>query len=69
MRSLNKLAIWLDRRGQGRVLAPIWGPWSGIGMVSDLEDHLGARGLGMISPEVGVAALLDELLHGRKGRR
>ncbi|MGC8640896.1 MAG: SDR family NAD(P)-dependent oxidoreductase [Isosphaeraceae bacterium] len=64
---LNKLAIWLDRRMPGRVIAPIWGPWSGIGMVSDLEAHLGARGLGMISPEVGVMALLDELLHGRKG--
>ena len=65
--SLNKLAIWLDRRWPGRVVAPIWGPWSGIGMVSDLEDHLGSRGLGMISPEVGVAALVNELVRGRKG--
>ena len=48
--SLNKLAIWLDRRWPGRVVAPIWGPWSGVGMVSDLENHLGSRGLGMISP-------------------
>lgn len=64
---LNKLAIWLDRRTQGRVVAPIWGPWSGIGMVSDLEVHLSARGLGMISPEDGVKALVDELLQGRKG--
>ena len=65
--ALNKLAIWLDRRWPGRVVAPIWGPWSGIGMVSDLEDHLGSTGLGMISPEAGVAALVNELLHGRKG--
>ena len=65
--ALNKLAIWLDRRWPGRVVAPIWGPWSGIGMVSDLEDHLGSRGLGMISPEVGVAALVNELVRGRKG--
>jgi len=65
--SLNKLAIWLDRRWPGRVVAPIWGPWSGIGMVSDLEDHLGSRGLGMISPELGVAALVNELVRGRKG--
>ena len=65
--SLNKLAIWLDRRWPGRVVAPIWGPWSGIGMVSDLENHLGSRGLGMISPEVGVAALVNELVRGRKG--
>jgi hypothetical protein len=36
-------------------------------MVSDLEDHLGSTGLGMISPEAGVAALVNELLRGRKG--
>jgi malonyl CoA-acyl carrier protein transacylase/NAD(P)-dependent dehydrogenase (short-subunit alcohol dehydrogenase family)/acyl carrier protein len=65
--ALNKLAIWLDHRWPGRVVAPIWGPWSGIGMVSELEHHLGSRGLGMITPEVGVAALLNELLRGRKG--
>ena len=64
---LNKLAIWLDRRWPGRVVAPIWGPWSGIGMVSELEAHLGSQGLGMISPEVGVAALMNELVCGRKG--
>jgi hypothetical protein len=64
---LNKLAIWLDHRTPGRVVAPNWGPWSGIGMVSDLEAHLGARGLGMISPEAGVAALMDELARGHKG--
>ncbi len=34
----------------GRVLSVIWGPWSGVGMVSQLESHLGRRGLGMISP-------------------
>jgi acyl transferase domain-containing protein/NAD(P)H-dependent flavin oxidoreductase YrpB (nitropropane dioxygenase family)/NAD(P)-dependent dehydrogenase (short-subunit alcohol dehydrogenase family)/acyl carrier protein len=65
--AMNKLAIWLDRRWPGRVIAPIWGPWSGIGMVSELEDHFGSRGLGMISPELGVAALLNELLYGCKG--
>ena len=36
-------------------------------MVSDLEDHLGSRGLGMITPEVGVAAMVNELVRGRKG--
>ena len=48
--ALNKLAIWLDRRWPGRVVSMIWGPWSGVGMVSDLEGHLGRRGLGMIPP-------------------
>jgi acyl transferase domain-containing protein/NAD(P)H-dependent flavin oxidoreductase YrpB (nitropropane dioxygenase family) len=64
---LNKLAHWLDRRWPGRVVSLIWGPWSGVGMVSQLEDHLGRRGLGLIAPEVGSSLLLDELRHGRKG--
>ncbi len=54
--ALNKLAIWLDRRWPGRVVSVNWGPWSGVGMVSDLEEHLGRRGLGMIAPEAGCAA-------------
>ena len=64
---LNKLAVWLDRRWTGRVVAPNWGPWSSVGMVSELEAVLGERGLGMIDPKDGVAALMDELTHGRKG--
>jgi acyl transferase domain-containing protein/NAD(P)H-dependent flavin oxidoreductase YrpB (nitropropane dioxygenase family) len=65
--ALNKLAIWLDGRWPARVLSVIWGPWSGVGMVSDLEGHLGRRGLGMIAPEAGCAAFLNELEKGRKG--
>jgi acyl transferase domain-containing protein/NAD(P)H-dependent flavin oxidoreductase YrpB (nitropropane dioxygenase family) len=64
---LNKLAHWLDRRSAGRVLSVIWGPWSGVGMVSQLETHLGRRGLGMISPDEGPSLLVDELRYGRKG--
>lgn len=65
--ALNKFAIWLDRRWAGRVVSLIWGPWSGVGMVSDLEAHLGRRGLGMIPPEEGRSRLVDELRLGRKG--
>ena len=57
----------LDRHWPGRVVSVIWGPWSGVGMVSQLEGHLVRRGLGMISPEVGPTLLIDELRHGRKG--
>ncbi len=64
---LNKLAQWLDRRWSGRLVSVIWGPWSGVGMVSQLEGHLGRRGLGMIAPEVGRSLLVDELRFGRKG--
>ncbi len=64
---LSKLALWLDRRWPGRVVSMIWGPWSGVGMVSDLEGHLGGQGLGMIGPDRGRTLLLDELTGGRKG--
>jgi NAD(P)-dependent dehydrogenase (short-subunit alcohol dehydrogenase family) len=65
--ALNKLAVWLDRRWPGRVVSMIWGPWSGVGMVSDLEHHLVRRGLGMIDPSEGRSRLADELRFGRKG--
>jgi hypothetical protein len=64
---LNKLALWLDRRWPGRVVSLIWGPWSGVGMVSQLESLLGSRGLGLIAPDVGPTLLIDELRYGRKG--
>ena len=64
---LSKLAHWLDRRSSGRVLSVIWGPWSGVGMVSQLESHLGKRGLGMIFPDEGPSLLVDELRYGQKG--
>jgi NAD(P)-dependent dehydrogenase (short-subunit alcohol dehydrogenase family) len=64
---LGKLALDLDRRWPARVVAVAWGPWSGIGMVADLEKHLVQRGLRLISPEEGPALLVAELLHGRKG--
>jgi NAD(P)-dependent dehydrogenase (short-subunit alcohol dehydrogenase family) len=64
---LNKLALWLDRRWPGRVVSVIWGPWSGLGMVSDLEDHLHRQGLQLIPPELGPSRFLDELQAGAKG--
>jgi malonyl CoA-acyl carrier protein transacylase len=65
--ALNKLAVWLDRRWPSRVVSLIWGPWSGVGMVSDLEAHLGRRGLGMIHPTLGASKLAEELARGIKG--
>jgi NAD(P)-dependent dehydrogenase (short-subunit alcohol dehydrogenase family) len=64
---LTKLAAYLDRRWPARVVSVAWGPWSGIGMVSELEEHLGQRGLQMIPPAVGPLFLDEELTHGRKG--
>ena len=65
--ALNKLAIWVDRRWTCRVVSMNWGPWSNIGMVSDLEGHLGRQGFGMIDPQDGSKRLGDELDSGRKG--
>jgi hypothetical protein len=65
--ALNKLALWLDRRWPCRVVSVIWGPWSGVGMVSDLEGHFGRRGLGMIPPRLGAPRFADELARGPKG--
>jgi NAD(P)-dependent dehydrogenase (short-subunit alcohol dehydrogenase family) len=64
---LSKLAVDLDRRWPGRVVSIAWGPWSTIGMVSELEQHLGQRGLQMISPDIGPLFLDEELRLGRKG--
>lgn len=64
---LSKLAVDLDRRWPGRVISIAWGPWSTIGMVSELEQHLGQRGLQMIPPDLGPLFLDEELRLGRKG--
>ncbi|HEY7425063.1 MAG TPA: SDR family NAD(P)-dependent oxidoreductase [Gemmataceae bacterium] len=64
---LSKLAVQLDRRWPGRFVSLAWGPWSTIGMVSELEQHLGQRGLQMIPPDVGPLFLDEELRLGRKG--
>src|SRR5215207_2505074 len=64
---LTKLACDLDRRWPGRVVSVAWGPWAEVGMVADLEKHLVARGLKLISPEQGATFAADELAFGKKG--
>jgi NAD(P)-dependent dehydrogenase (short-subunit alcohol dehydrogenase family) len=64
---LAKLAAQLDRSWPGRVAAIIWGPWSQIGMVAELEQHLGQRGLALIPPAIGTLLFEEELAGGRKG--
>jgi acyl transferase domain-containing protein/NAD(P)H-dependent flavin oxidoreductase YrpB (nitropropane dioxygenase family)/NAD(P)-dependent dehydrogenase (short-subunit alcohol dehydrogenase family) len=66
---LSKLALALGRRWPGRVCSVAWGPWSGVGMVADLEKHLVRRGLRLIAPDEGPRLLVEELLFGRKGER
>lgn len=64
---LNKLALWLDRRWDCRVVSMIWGPWSGSGMAETIGDRFARRGIGMIDPVDGASRLADELLRGEKG--
>ena len=65
--ALDTLAEWLDHRTRARVVSIGWGPWSGFGMVSELEGHLRRRGFGLIPPEIGATRVTDELRAGRKG--
>ncbi len=48
----------------GRIVTIDWGPWGGGGMVSaELEREYARRGIGLVDPADGVAALLAELAH------
>ncbi len=65
--ALDKLALSLDERLAGRVVSINWGPWAGDGMVSDeLEREYARRGIGLIAPDGGVEAFVDELTDGHR---
>jgi NAD(P)-dependent dehydrogenase (short-subunit alcohol dehydrogenase family) len=60
--ALDELAEAANRSRPGRVVSIDWGPWAGTGMVSpELEREYSRRGIGLIDPEDGSQALLDEL--------
>jgi len=64
---LNKLAVDLDRKWPGRVVAVNWGAWD-AGMVSDeLRKLYAARDLYMIPVPDGVQFLENELRLGNRG--
>ncbi|MFJ5985719.1 SDR family oxidoreductase [Lentzea sp. NPDC092896] len=50
---------------QRRVVAVDWGPWAGAGMAVGLADEYARRGIGLIEPEQGVDALLNEIANGQ----
>ncbi len=65
---LDKLAGWLDARWPGRVASLLWGPWRAAGMASDeVQRRFAQRGIELVDPDRGAAALVDELERGRKG--
>ncbi len=60
--ALDELATVANVSRPVRTVSLDWGPWAGTGMVSpELEREYARRGIGLISCEDGVAALLDEL--------
>jgi NAD(P)-dependent dehydrogenase (short-subunit alcohol dehydrogenase family) len=66
---LNKLAIDLDARWPGRVVAINWGPWAKTGMVSaELQRQFAMRGVHLISIAAGCQALEREIMYGPKGQ-
>jgi NAD(P)-dependent dehydrogenase (short-subunit alcohol dehydrogenase family) len=65
--ALDKIALRLATRLDGRVVSVAWGPWGGAGMVSpELARQYASRGVGLIPPEHGAAALVDELVYGSR---
>lgn len=63
--ALDKLALALAGRVDGRVVSIDWGPWAGAGMVSPtLAREYARRGIELIDAERGVEALLAELGSG-----
>lgn len=65
---LNKLAVYLDCRWPGRVIAVNWGPWAKLGMVSaELQRQFADRGIELIASSDGCLRLDQELRWGRKG--
>lgn len=66
---LNKLAVSLDQRWPGRIVAVNWGPWAKAGMVSaELQRTFKDSGVRPIAPPAGREALDKELLYGQKGQ-
>ena len=64
--ALDKLALTLNRRIQGRAVSINWGPWEssghGSGMVSEeLEAEYARAGIGIIPLSDGVQSLITEL--------
>jgi acyl transferase domain-containing protein/NAD(P)H-dependent flavin oxidoreductase YrpB (nitropropane dioxygenase family)/NAD(P)-dependent dehydrogenase (short-subunit alcohol dehydrogenase family) len=65
---INKLAIYLDARWPGRVVAINWGPWETAGMVSrEVQNQFATRGVGLVAPAAGAAWFDLEIHKGRKG--
>jgi acyl transferase domain-containing protein/NAD(P)H-dependent flavin oxidoreductase YrpB (nitropropane dioxygenase family)/NAD(P)-dependent dehydrogenase (short-subunit alcohol dehydrogenase family)/acyl carrier protein len=65
---LSKLALLLDRKWPGRVVALSWGPWDKAGMVTpEIKQQFEAIGIEAVSIELGRWAFDAEIRFGSKG--
>ncbi len=66
---LNKLAVYLDSRWPGRVVAINWNPWAKAGMATaEALRQFAEQGIQAIEPTAGRRMLDEELGYGRKGQ-
>lgn len=66
---LNKLAVYLDSRWPGRVVAINWNPWAKAGMATaEALRQFAEQGIQAIEPSAGRRMLDEELGYGRKGQ-
>ncbi|TWP53976.1 SDR family NAD(P)-dependent oxidoreductase [Lentzea tibetensis] len=64
--ALDRMARFWATQTDARVVSVDWGPWAGAGMVSpELAAEYARRGVPLIDPEAGVAALLKEIAAGQ----
>ncbi|MGA7384363.1 MAG: SDR family NAD(P)-dependent oxidoreductase, partial [Methylocella sp.] len=65
---LSKLALHLDRKWPGRVVAISWGPWDKAGMVTpEIKRQFAALGIEAIPLDLGRWAFDAEIRFGSKG--
>lgn len=65
---VNELAVLLDRKWKGRIVAINWGPWKKAGMVTpEVERQFRERGVHLITLPAGRRKVDEELSYGSKG--
>jgi hypothetical protein len=65
---LGRLAMHLDKRWPGRVVAFSWGPWDKTGMVSpEVKQQFASLGIEAVRPDLGRWAFDSEIQFGKKG--
>jgi len=62
---LNRMAMYLRRRWNKRVVAIDWGPWENSNMVTEeVRDQFLRRHVAIVPPDMGRRFLLDEIHYG-----